>query len=373
MRKVVLLAALGVVIWLSRSGSPRGGGLVRPEPSRQPQPGGPFYGLAIQVDTSDQAVQRYGPLIQEVAELGANTVLLSTAAYQENAGSDLIYIEQRKCPAPQQWQELFAIARQHRLRVIFMPILLLAKPRGSEWRGVIQPPDWNDWFEQYRAMINHFAEIAARGRVEVFIIGSELVSSEKFTDQWLKIIAGVRQRYSGLLAYSANWDHYRSIKFWDQLDLIGMTTYHKLADRPGPSLQQLLAAWRPIRKEILDWQATIGRPILFTEVGWCSQEGAAVEPWNYYHHQVATPAGHEEQRRLYEAFIRTWQDQPAVGGIIWWEWTSYGGGPSCYNYTPRGKPAEKLLRAWFRARRQAGPQRIADRAMPIRPARPGND
>ncbi len=34
--------------------------------------------------------------------------------------------------------------------------------------------------------------------------------------------------------------------------------------------------------------------------------------------------------------------------MIWWEWTTYGGGDDCYNYTPKGKPAEKLLRKWFR-------------------------
>jgi hypothetical protein len=276
----------------------------------------------------------------------------------------VIYIDQRRTPTPQQWRELFGVARRCGLRVIFMPILLLSEPRGSEWRGVIQPPSWDKWFDQYRAFMNYFAEVAAQNQAEVLVFGSELVSTEKFTDQWVATIRDIRQRYHGMLAYSANWDHYRKPQFWDHVDLIGMTTYHKLSDKAGPTVQQLVEAWRPIRQDILDWQATVGKPILFTEVGWCSQEGCSVEPWNYYHHQVATAAGMEEQRACYEAFMRTWEDCPAVGGVVWWEWTDYGGGPECFNYTPRGKPAETLLRHWLQAQRQRAFQVPADRAGP---------
>ena len=49
----------------------------------------------------------------------------------------------------------------------------------------------------------------------------------------------------------------------------------------------------------------------------------------------------------YDAFMRSWDNTPEVGGVIWWEWTAYGSGKDCYHYTPKGKPAEKLLRDWF--------------------------
>ena len=159
----------------------------------------------------------------------------------------------------------------------------------------------------------------------------------------------MRVRYHGPIGYSANWDHYGRIEFWDVMDFVGMTTYHTLADHPNPTVAELMEAWMPIRQNILTWRATVDKPILFTEVGWCSQEGAASAPWNYYHNQHATAAGHEEQRACYEAFMRTWEDVPGVGGSIWWEWTPYGGGPDCYNYTPKGKPAQALLEQWFAA------------------------
>lgn len=70
-------------------------------------------------------------------------------------------------------------------------------------------------------------------------------------------------------------------------------------------------------------------------------------PWNYYQNQRATPAALEEQRRLYEAFIRVWNNTPELMGVIWWEWNASEGGPGDYGYTPKNKPAEQVLRRWF--------------------------
>jgi hypothetical protein len=133
----------------------------------------------------------------------------------------------------------------------------------------------------------------------------------------------------------------------------------------------MVKAWEPIKESILEWQGTIGKPILFTEVGWCSQEGASIEPWNYYHKQEASTKGHEEQRACYEAFLRAWGSVPQVGGVIWWEWTTYGGGATCYNYTPKGKPAEKVLRRWL-ARKSSKRHRLQMRKQTTaEPSAPG--
>ncbi len=132
-----------------------------------------------------------------------------------------------------------------------------------------------------------------------------------------------------------------------------MTTYHKLSDSVNPPLEEMVEAWKPIKKDILAWQAKVGKPILFTEVGWPSQEGCSIEPWNYYRQDVGTKTGLEEQAKCYKSFIAAWDGEikraDALAGVIWWEWTSYGGGPTCNNYTPKGKPAEKVLREWFKS------------------------
>ncbi|MBN1490668.1 MAG: hypothetical protein JXA69_12185 [Phycisphaerae bacterium] len=313
----------------------------------------PLNGVAWQITHVYKVVEKARTIIPQIANLGADTIMISAARYQENAVSPVLFNDPEKMPSAEQWREIFAVAHANNLRVVLMPIVLLSEPRGTEWRGEIKPPNWDVWFASYEDYILDMAKLAAANGVEVMTVGSELVSTEKYGDRWKRLIASVRKVFDGKLSYSANWDHYRHIEFWDDLDYVGMTTYHKLASEAGPALEALIDAWKPIKDEILTWQATVGKPILFTEVGWCSQEGASVEAWNYYHKQEATEAGQEEQRRLYVAFMETWRDVPEVGGAIWWEWSEAKGGPDDFNYTPRGKPAEKELSRWFRQRRDS--------------------
>ena len=307
----------------------------------------PWRGMSIQLRKGPGALETYGPLLDQLADLGANTVLLSVAGYMEHARAQSIYIEARHTPSPQDFKTLIRHAHQRGLRTIVMPIILLKHPRGSEWRGVIDPPRWDEWWKDYRDFLKYFADQAADARADAFIVGSELVSTERNTRQWETTIWTARAHFNGLLGYSANWDHYKPIKFWHLLDFVGMTSYYTLADHKNPTTDEIVARWRPIYQEIMNWRRSLGKPLVLTEVGWCSQEGAATAPWNYYQNMHATPAGHEEQRRLYEAFLRVWDDAPGLLGVMWWEWTAEPGGPSDFNYTPRNKPAEKVLRRWF--------------------------
>ena len=354
-RLVIFVSAVGLAAALmqvqGRDAAQRQTPLAPTAPIAPPR-GGPYHGVAIQVHHADGAVETNRRLIREIAALGADTVAFSTAAYQDHAGATDLAIDPTRTASPQQWAELMAAARQRGLRRILMPIVLLRNPRGTEWRGIIYQNDWDAWFERYRKVVLHFARIAAANEIEIFMVGSELVSTVVHTAQWRRVIGEVREIYSGQLGYSANWDVYQKPEFWNDLDLVGMTSYHKLADKPGASVDTLVAAWKPIKNDIMGWQRKIRKPILFTEVGWCSQEGCAVEAWNYYRQEKTPPAGLEEQRRCYEAFCRTWADTPEVGGMIWWEWTSRPGGRTDFGYTPKGKPAETTLRAWFAEQRR---------------------
>ncbi len=332
----------------------------------------PYHGMAWQIHHTHDVVERARKVIREIADLGADTILISNAGYQEHAGSETFRINPKVTPTREQWMEIFAIAHENGLRVGLMPIVLLSDPRGTEWRGVIKPPNWDDWFDQYTAFICTFARLAREGRVEFMMVGSELISTERFTDRWRKLIREVREVYPppGKLTYSGNWDHYRVVEFWDDLDMVGMTSYYKLSAETNPTEEELLRAWAPIKAGILRWQRKIGKPLLFTEVGWCSQEGASIEPWNYYYNQYGgtgkkplPPEAMEEQRRCYRAFMETWEDTPEVAGIIWWEWNESDGGITDYNYTPKGKPAEAELRHWYAERRR-------ERATASKPAAP---
>lgn len=343
---VVGAAASGDGITPAKEGRPE-----RRTPIAPARVEGQYRGLAVQLHAGQDVYERYHSSIREIADLGANTVMFVVYGWQTHAGSLDLHIDPYKSPSDEGLGRLLDLAAVHGMRRILMPVILLKAPRTGEWRGKIVPPgnDWEAWFDRYRRFIDKYARIAEAHHVELLMVGSELIKSERRTAEWRKTIASVRDVYSGSLGYSANWDHYQTTKigFWDDLDVVGMTSYYKLAKGKNPKIEEVNRNWAKIKKEILAFQREVERPIVFTEVGWCSQEGAAREGWNYFANEKATPAGQREQAILYESFMRTWTDVPAVQGIIWWEWDLSGGGPTDYGYTPKGKLAETYLRLWF--------------------------
>lgn len=304
----------------------------------------PLRGIAMQLHRIDW-IEEYKKSIDEMAALGADSVLLVVDARMENGSSSRIYLDVRFTPTPQQLGEVIRHAKDKGMRVVLMPIVLLDKPRGMEWRGTINPEDWNDWWESYRGLLYHYAWIAESNKADVLVVGSELVSTESKTAEWKKAIAMVRETFKGMLTYSANWDHYKDIPFWDDLDLIAMNSYYKLGENHRVTEEQIVENWRPYKKNIVEFARKKGKPFLFTEVGWHSLQNTAREPWDYT--QEHLPIDQDLQRRLWRAFFKAWYGTPEMGGFMVWEWPPGPGGAENKGYTPEGKPAEEVLKEWF--------------------------
>ena len=359
MLTVFVLAAAGVVaLQLLRPGA----GAATTTSSDAPLVAPPsditqFRGICLQVQSADDKAP-FGTFIKEIAATGANTICMSVAAFQQNCGSSSIFVDSRKVPSDKRLKELFALAHKQGLKVILMPIVLLENPRTDEWRGKIDPTKdkntWDDWWQNYTNYILQYADLAQESKVDMFMVGSELVSVEPQTERWEKLIKQVRGRFKGMLSYSANWDHFMAKqggpKFWDKLDIVGMTTYYDLCGSKKPTLDVLLDTWKDRKKEVLDWQATVNRPILFTEAGWPNQETAAQYPWDYY--RAMDKKDPQLQKRCFEAFFKTWADEPAVGGYLVWEWQNYEGMDTSpekdCGYCPKGKPAMEVITKYFR-------------------------
>jgi len=347
---VLLLGAVAVPQAFRRHGGTNStpANAASPAFRHKPSAAGEFRGLTLQLHSSDPKIpfERY---VEEIARTGANAICLSLAAYQENCSSSSLFLEYRKVPTDERLRKLIRLARRLGLRVILMPIVLLENPRAGEWRGKIDPPRLDDWWEDYENIILRYARIAEETQAEMLMIGSELVLMEKYTDRWRSLIRKVRRAYRGKLSYSANWDHYKDIQWWRDLDLVGMTVYYDLVGEKKPTLEVLLDAWRPIKKEILAWREKIGRPIVFTEVGWPSQVGCAKEPWNYYASTTPDPV---TQDLCFKAFFKTWAGEKHVAGVLIWEWRNHPGqtgGLKDISYIPIGKPAMKTIQEYFRS------------------------
>jgi hypothetical protein len=304
----------------------------------------PFRSVTMQVQRVDW-MDKYKQGVDEIAALGADTVQFVIDTRQENGHSGRIYLDMRMTPTPDQLMDLIKHAKDKGLHVTLMPIVLLDAPEGDEWRGRISPPSWVGWFESYRDMMNQFAWISEASHVDLLVVGSELVSAEEHLDEWTRVIKEVRKVFHGRLTYSSNWDHYRSIGFWDQLDLIGMNSYWKLGNDRNVKIAEIDRRWRDIQSDLLPFVKKTGKPLVFLEVGWCDIGNAASAPWDYTQDQE--PLDLDLQKRLYEGFFNVWYGNPYLGGFSIWEWPPGEGGPEDRGYTPKGKPAEAVLKEWF--------------------------
>ena len=303
----------------------------------------PIRAVGIQVQRVDW-IDRYKDSIDEAADLGADAVKIVADARQEDGTSDRIYLDLRRTPTPDMLAELFRHAKSRGLRVIFMPIVLVDDPKGDEWRGTIKPDSWDEWFDSYRDLLGHHLWVCESNDVDVFVIGSELLSSERQAEQWSKTIEFVRERFGGLITYSSNWDHYENVPFWDELDLIGMNSYWTLGEDENATVETIADNWREIQDELRPFVQSKGKPLIFLEVGWCSLDNAAAEPWDY---TKEVPVNLELQKRLWQGYWQAWYGTEWLGGFSVWEWTPGDGGPTDGGYTPENKPAEGVLREWL--------------------------
>lgn len=348
----VYALVLGCVVWPSNAPADASQNFSEKNSAAviQTHEGLPYCSVTMQIQRTDW-IDKYKQNIDEIAALGADTVQFVIDTRMETVHSTHIFLDMRLTPTPEQLADLIQHAKSKKLRVILMPIVLLDNPRGMDWRGVIEPADeyggWDEWFDSYRSMLNHFAWIAQGNGADVFVVGSEFVSAEPKVDQWTKTIQSVRQTFKGRLTYSSNWDHYRQVPFWNQLDLICMNSYWKFGKEgsdENPSVDHIVSRWKEIQSDLLPWLKEQGKPLLFSEIGWFSQKNVAYEPWDYTKSQ---PIDLELQKKLYEGFFQAWWNNPQLGGFSVWEWPPSDGGDKDDGYTPKNKPAEKVLREWL--------------------------
>ena len=283
--------------------------------------------------------------IREMQDLGVDSVSLVIPKVQKDVRSTGFYDDPWTTPSDESLR--LAAREAHRLgmRVFFFPIIYVEDLKDGEWRGTIAPASWDIWFGHYERMILHYARLAAAERVEYFAVGSELCSTEKFRERWRRVIRKVRQVYPGKITYSANWDHLDPVSFGSDLDFLGMNAYYEVGRGNTADVESMVARWEEIQQGIRAWRQTNGgRPVVITEIGYPSRDGASIDPWNYL---GDGEANQEEQRKCYEAFVRAWKSERMLAGVYFYLWWG-NGGPDDRDYTPRGKPAQAVIEAWYR-------------------------
>jgi hypothetical protein len=289
--------------------------------------------------------------ILAIANLGADSVQLVPTWYQQNLNASEVYTDSGKTTSDECLIHAIRAAHNNGLAVMLKPHV----DPVTGYRGEIAPTYPITWFTSYQQMMLHYADIARNNEVEVFVVGTELksMSEAAYTDQWRALIKEIRNRYPGWLTYAANWSDYDAIRFWDALDYMGIDAYFPLSQASNPSREEILTGWQIYTgtdavhnwaDELLSAAKANDKRVIFTEIGYASQDGAAQKPWSQ---DVSTQPNPQLQARLYEAALQTFWPQQDFKGLYWWLWDmKISPQYQETGYMPKAA-AQEELRRWY--------------------------
>jgi len=284
-----------------------------------------------------------------MAATGVNCVQIVVTWYQDTIDSYTIRPIDGRTPSDPSIIRAIKKAHESGMYVMLKPHIDLSKDDGNARTdiGFSDEAKWERWFSGYRDFIKYYAKLAEQYKVEIFCVGTELTYAATKTDVWKNlIIPSVRKVYSGKLTYAANWDSYQKVGFWDEMDYAGIDAYFPLTTQANPTLDQLKEGWKKWASEIEAWQATINKPVIFTECGYCSADQAPRRPWEEV---FSVKPNLRLQADCYRALFETFWGKPWFQGLYWWAWNTYAGsgGENNCKFTPQNKPALACVKTWY--------------------------
>lgn len=307
---------------------------------------GPLLGVNLTAYTADgYAQQKVRDDMVTLAGLGTTAVTLVPTWYMRTADANRIAPDPDKSPSDESLIKAIEWARENDLKVIIKPHVDVL---DETYRGEIQPANRSAWFDSYGKFIDHYASLASSRHAEMFVVGTELKTMSSDTESWRRVIQLVRARFTMPLTYAANWDEADQIRFWDDLDAIGIDAYYPLSENVGeaPTVGELVGSWKGIADRLSELSRRWDRPVILTEVGYPSQIGATVTPYSV----TDQPADQKIQALAYQATFEALKDAGWLKGISWWSWRA---DPSAeerldVDYSPEGKQAQgELARGQF--------------------------
>lgn len=303
-------------------------------------------GVTVLVYGNDPAfVSKSRAVLDRLAGLGANTVSLAFPLFQSNWTASDVHADAAQTPTLDNMTSFIREAHRRGFTVMLRPLLdeQSLQPDGK-WRGTISPKDPGAWFARYGAAIDPYARVAQANQVEIFDIGTELVSMQSDAAHWSSLITAMRRVYRGQVTYSANWTA-PSLGFAFSLDFLGVDAFFPLDAPADASADQLLHAWQAWLPQLDQLGKAAGKPVVVTELGTTSEKASYRQPWVWNH---GTGVSLEAQTRYYAASCEALRDR--VAGIYWWDFgldplAAPGQDPG---FVPEGKPAEQQIAACFR-------------------------
>jgi len=225
------------------------------------------------------------------------------------------------------------------------------------WRSNIKldnDQEWDIWFDSYRKHMIHQAMLAELLKIDLFCIGTELRTSIKAQPhRWNDLIIEIKSIYSGKLTYAMNWDDdIDDIKFWDQMDYIGIQAYYPLTKERKPNLTTIKKGWGNHIDNLKRASKKYNKPILFTEIGYRSDEIATIEPWLWDSgiSDTTNVISNHVQNLAYQALFEELWHKEWFAGMYFWQWHVDHKKDEAHgkmDFTPRYKSAENTMAKWY--------------------------
>ena len=292
-------------------------------------------------------------------------VALIVNQFQETYASTRIFPDNARTVSDEEliWQ----IRKLHSMGIKVM-LKPMVEPLDSVWRGQITCPkgiriiqelnvDYSSmWFESYRNMISHYADIAEAENCELFCIGCELDGVEYRNDEWSGVIDSVRKSYSGSVTYNLtmNIHDLSDGRAWlKKLDLVGVSGYFKVgpADR-SISLAEMIEGWKPWNEKLEKFSKWLGRPIFFAETGARPMRGAAGITGDFW--VEGAVYSEQDQADYYISILENFKDKDYFYGVFYWKWDEQQERPQYYLKTgeyiglePQHRLAGEALKKWY--------------------------
>ena len=275
---------------------------------------------------------------------------LSTYAWQISSDSDYI-----KMPPLNEfgWSKkdssnfrVASFARKYGIKTILSPQILLENNKNTTSQDIKFEKDthWKNWSKNYKEWIFQQAKVAEQSQVEALSIGSELSQfTVAYPDFFEQLIDSIRIIYKGRLTYAADWEEeFLNITFWNKLDWIGIEAGFPLVNKKNPSLDDLKKGWEPHFEKVKKLQSQINIPVIFTKIGYRSNETAAIDPLSnkagfFENFKLASS---ENQYKCYQAFFETFWEEEWFAGAIFYDWKanySRVGGERSVGFSPQNK------------------------------------
>ncbi len=260
-------------------------------------------------------------------ETGVNWMCLAFVVEQKHVFSTEIHFDFGKNCSDRDIMAAIEHAHENGVKVCLKPMVNCA---DGIWRAYIKFPDaefegrdvyWDKWFESYGNYLKYYAELAEETGCEMLCIGCEMCGTEHKEEHWRKLIAEIRQIYSGKLIYNTNHGHEDGIKWFDAVDFVGTSAYFPVEKEGGATSEMMQVEWRKVRESMKQLYDKWGKKVVFIEIGCRSAHGCAAMPWDFTHRDL--PHDEDEQAAFYDSCLKVFGEEDWFGGMFWWDWSTF--------------------------------------------------